>query len=248
MLTRVVGLAVFLFGSTSGWLFEPRVAPTTLRLPQRSDSAAVIAPLCMVDIAHNPEKAGLSDLSGSRAEGTHGTGYRFMATSTMPKGDSGPALLCIAGAYPGLTSDQLLAPSPLPFAPKGMWNYHVLTGDTCATGFVALPGSPLLDAHPDTVAVVCASGSLGIEFPDGNEHEVLALIDRSDIATTDQAAFDDKTVYAFADEKEVVHIRWVAAIPAGWRVLGRLLYAQMPVVKRPNEGGGFAEMSDEFEF
>ena len=247
MLAGVV--VVVLLGSTSGLLLEPR-APSALRQSSRfSESTAAIAPTFMqASNAAETECGGLSDLSGVRAEGTHGTGYRFMATSTMPKAESGPALLCIAGAYPGMTADQLLAPSPLPFAPNGRWNYHVLTGDTCATGFVALPGNSLLDAHPDTVAVVCSSGSLGIEFPDNNEHEVLALIDRSDIATTDQDAFDDKTFYALADENGAVHIRWVSAIPAGWRVLGRMLYAQMPLVKRPGEGGGFAEMSDEFEF
>ena len=197
---------------------------------------------------YDPEKAGLSTLdSSSRPEGSHSTGYRFMPLSTVSK-ESSPVLICIAGLYPGLSGDDLMRPTPLPFAPPGQWNYHVLSGETCTTGFVALSGSDLLDRHPDTVAVVCSSSSLGLEFPDGNEHEVLALIDRSDIAVVDAAYFDPKTFYALADENNQLHIRWIEAVPAGWRVLGRLLFAQMPFVKRPGAGSGFAEQGDEFEF
>ena len=50
----------------------------------------------------------------------------------------------------------------------------MLAGDSAPGGFVAIPGSPLLDENPDTVAVVCMSRALGIEFPDNQEHEVLA--------------------------------------------------------------------------
>uniref|UniRef100_A0A7S2D8L0 Rubisco accumulation factor 1 C-terminal domain-containing protein n=1 Tax=Haptolina brevifila TaxID=156173 RepID=A0A7S2D8L0_9EUKA len=196
---------------------------------------------------YDPEKGGLSTLTTERPEGSHGTGYRFMPLSSMSK-EPAPALVCIAGAYPGLTADQLLAPQALPFAPAGRWNYHVLRGDVCSTGFVALPGSSLLDSHPNTVAVVCDSYSLGLEFADGQQHEVLALIDRSDIAALDASQHDDQTFYAFADEAGAVQIRWLATVPAGWRILGRLLYAQMPYIHRPGSAGGFAEDSDEFEF
>lgn len=196
---------------------------------------------------YNPEKGGLSMLTSDRPEGSHSTGYRFMPLSTMPKG-SAPVLVCLAGFFPGLSSDDLLRPQPLPFPPHGSWNYHVLTGEACSSGFVALPGSELLDRHPDTVGVVCASKSLGLEFPDGNEHEVLALIDRSDLATIDPAEFDSKTFYAFGDDTGRVHIRWMEAVPDGWRVLGRLLYTQMPLIQRPGSDSGFAENDDEFEF
>ena len=61
----------------------------------------------------------------SGVEGTHGTGYRFMPCFTVNKKESA-LILCIAGAYPGLTAQQLAAPSVLPFAPQGQWNYHML--------------------------------------------------------------------------------------------------------------------------
>jgi len=186
-------------------------------------------------------------LSGDRPEGSHSTGFRFMPMNTMAQGSS-PVLVCIAGLYPGLSADDLLRPHALPFAPAGFWNYHVLTGEASSSGFVALPGNDLLDRHADTVAVVCGSRSLGIEFPDGNEHEVLALIDRSDIATMDPSAFDNKAFYAFGDEVGAVHIRWVEAVPVGWRVLGKMLFTQMPFVKRPGSESGFAENNDDFEF
>lgn len=99
-----------------------------------------------------------------------------------PRAAPGLSQVAIAGLYPGLTAEQLLAPRPLPLADFGQWNYHRLVSDGVPTGFVALPGSELILARPDTVAVVASSSSLGIELSDGNEREVLALIDRSDPA------------------------------------------------------------------
>lgn len=199
---------------------------------------------------YDPEKPGLNvqpSQGGDREEGMHGTGFRFMPLETIGA-ESAPAVVCIAGAYPGLTADQLARPQPVPFPAPGSWNYHMLTGDAAPGGFVALPGSHMLDTHPDTVAVVCASKALGLEFPDGNEHEVIALIDRADTATFDASAFDPQRFYAFADPEGNISIRWFAEIPAGHTIKGRLLFTQMPFVKRANAGGGFAEMSDEFEF
>ena len=38
------------------------------------------------------------------------------------------------------------------------------------------------------------------------------------------------------------------ALPAGWRVLGRLTYTVLPHVVRLGSKSGFAEMSDDFDF
>jgi len=195
----------------------------------------------------NADKGGVGLEAGNRPEGSHGTGFRFMPISAVSK-ESAPALLSIAGVYPGITGQQLLTPEPLPFAKPGGWNYHRLTGDAVPTGFVALPGSHLLDSHPNTVAVVCSSPSLGLELADGQAHEVLALVDRDDEAVADPAAFQNSDFYAFADENDAVHIRWMQHIPPGWRIVGKLLYTQMPFVERPGAASGFAEMSDDFEF
>jgi hypothetical protein len=64
----------------------------------------------------------------------------------------------------------------------------------------------------------------------------------------DPTEFSPQVFYALADETGTVHIRWIEALPANWRVVGRLVYAQMPYVKKPGSGGGFAEFSDDFEF
>lgn len=117
---------------------------------------------------YNPEQAGFSlEASAStRPEGSHGTGYRFMPLSAMPKAPS-PVLMPIAGAYPGLTSDQLAAPFGLPQPEDGKWVYHRLLGEGLPTGFVALPGSDQLANRPNCVVVVCTSSSLGLELADG---------------------------------------------------------------------------------
>jgi len=137
---------------------------------------------------------------------------------------------------------------PLPYPEEGKWNYHRLMSDAIPGGFVALPGAPPILSNPNTVAVVCSSSSLGLETADGQEHEVIALINRSDKAVGNPAEFDKQVFYALADESGVVHIRWIDALPAGWRVLGRLILTQMPYVKQPGASQGFAETSDKFEF
>ena len=77
---------------------------------------------------------------------------------------------------------------------------------------------------------------------------MVAIIDRDDPAVFDPSDFDPQTFYALADPTGIVHIRWVDALPADWRVLGSLVYTQMPFVKKPGAGGGFAEFDDDFEF
>jgi len=116
-------------------------------------------------------------------------------------------------------------------------------GDAVPTGFVVLPGSDLLQVSIDTVAVVCRSDSLGIEFADKGMHEVIALIDRSQVSE-----FSDTEFYAFADADDRVHIRWLPELPAGWRVLGKLLYTQLPLIGKQRAKGGFAELDEDFEF
>jgi len=195
---------------------------------------------------YDPEKSGLGQIT-DRPEGTHGTGYRFMPVEAVGKSE-GAALLCIAGAYPGLTAEQLSSPTPLPFAKSGAWNYHMLQGDAAPGGFVALPTSHMLQDHPDTVAVVCNSRSLGLEFPDSQEHEVLAVIDRADIATFDMDHYDPQKFYAFSNPSGAVEIRWYETVPEGYTVLGKLLFAQMPFIEKPGASKGWAEGSDDFEF
>lgn len=195
---------------------------------------------------YDPEKPGLGQLAGNRPEGSHSTGFRFLPTNSMGR-DSSPALLCIAGMYPGLSAEDVTRPEALPIPPQGKWNYYVLTGETCSN-FVTVPGSELLDSHPDTVAVVASSTSVGLDLPDGQEHEVLAMVDRSDPAINDPNWFDEKAFYVWEDDAGTVHIRWHDAVPSGWRILGRVLYVQMPSVKNPKRGRGFAETDDDFEF
>lgn len=195
---------------------------------------------------YDPEKPGLTQLGGDRPEGSHSTGFRFLPLNTMDRGSS-PALLCIAGMYPGLSAQDVTGPEALPIPPQGKWNYYVLTGETCSN-FVTIPGSDLLDRHPNSVAVVANSGSLGLELADGQQHEVLAIVDRSDPAIGDPNWFDEKAFYCWEDDAGAVQIRWHDAVPNGWRILGRVLYVQMPSVKNPKRGRGFAETDDDFEF
>lgn len=180
-------------------------------LQTHAPSACLLAaggrPRITVRMAEIYETGGIGQFA-DRKEGLHATGYRFMPVSTLPDGP--PVMIfAIAGAYPGLTAEQLQAPDPLPYPEEGKWNYHRLISDAILGGFVALPGAPPIMPHPNTVAVVCSSSSLGLETADGQEHEVVALINRSDKAVGNPSEFDSQVFYALADESGSVHIRWI---------------------------------------
>lgn len=234
--------------AASAW--APSTAPVAQSAPPR---AAVVR----MQRDYNPDtfdplKAGFGVQmetveDGTKPDGAHGTGYRFMPLMSIEPGVA-PMLLPIAGFHLGVTADQIVAPQSLPQAEPGRWIYHRLLGDALPTGFVTLQGSEQMIGLQNCVAVVCSSTSLGLELPDGNEHEVVAIIDRDDPAVADPLQFDPQSFYAFADAAGAVHIRWMDALPADWRVMGSLVYTQMPFVKKPGAGGGFAEFDDDFAF
>jgi hypothetical protein len=158
----------------------------------------------------------LTSGSDGRPDGTHGTGFRFMPMSAMTA-TSSPVIVPIAGFIPGCTAQQFSAPVALPFAEPGTWNYFTLQGEAPG-GFTVISGDPLLDTHPNTVALVAEGGSLGIEFSDGREHEVLALVDRDDVAVLNPQEMDPQQFYAFADEQELIRVRWCNAAAGPPRV------------------------------
>mmetsp|Transcript_118049 Transcript_118049/g.220611 ORF Transcript_118049/g.220611 Transcript_118049/m.220611 type:complete len:308 (-) Transcript_118049:12-935(-) len=221
----------------------PRAGVQRLQTPDLSDYCEQL---------FDPDQAGMFSTASLRAEpGKHGSDNRFLQVYTATK-KSNAVILAVAGAYPGLRAEQLAAPTALPHAEPGKWNFHMLTGQAAPGGFVALVDDDcfLSQNHPNAVVVVCTQSSLGLKQSGGIDYEVLAVIDRSDLAVEVKEAYDSEEFYAFADPQGEVHIRWFSELPEGWRVLGRVLYVQDQerLDKNTVKQAGFAECRDDFEF
>ena len=113
---------------------------------------------------------------------------------------------------------------PRPPAPAiGDWVYDFPDAHGSEFGVVAVPGSDLLHAAQDPVAIIADSGSLGLLI---EPQECLVVIDR---AETD---YDDRQFFAYADANAVVHVRRLDGgsayePPAGWAALGRVVLVKL---------------------
>lgn len=203
----------------------------------------------------DPLKSGQFSKSAVMAKpGLNGYKNRFIYQDYGSRQMDTAVLLAVAGAYPGLTAQQLLAPIAPPHPEPGKWNFHILTTEAAPGGYVALHDqeAQLSKEHPNVVVVVCTMSSLGFEPPEGIDHEILAVVDRDDIAVQVPQAFSPEFFYTFADTDGVVQIRTVDEIPAGWSIVGRVLFVRDFMRKHTDPSkkpcDGFAECRDDFEF
>ena len=164
---------------------------------------ALLAPLAAVAVGENKvgyacrgsddcgvDKAAIARLTATPGSGS-AAGVRFGGTYTDPQ-------------HPGCTRKVVLTGSNV-----------VITGaDEPGGKEWKVKGKPygralLIDFTPKggPPDVIARWTGLGLEFPDGNEHEVLALIDRSDLAVSNPVAYDPQKFYALADPSGTIHIR-----------------------------------------
>ena len=81
-------------------------------------------------------------------------------------------LLMTTGVYPGLTADELMAPSSFESAGYGRWTYDFSDPEGPQMGTVALPGSELVNECIDPVIVIANALSLGVDLKEDGEVEV----------------------------------------------------------------------------
>jgi len=74
--------------------------------------------------------------------------------------------------YPGLTAEELLAPTSFDSAGYGRWTYDFSDPEGPQLGTVALPGSELVHGCIDPVIVIANTLSLGVDLQEDEEVEV----------------------------------------------------------------------------
>ena len=169
--------------------------------------------------------------------GSHGEGFKYIPIHQAKELENFPRIIPIAGVYPDLTPQDLLAPTPtLPFR-KGSWTYDFSTPDDVQLGTVALPPSDIMTLSVDPVAVISTNVALGITNMPVNV-EVVLVIDRGN------KKFKAGDFYAFKNiqSPSKIIIQWCDKIPQNYEILGKCIICTIPWVEgMKKKSSGFIE-------
>jgi hypothetical protein len=157
----------------------------------------------------------------------HGQDACFLPIKQLEQDTYVPRILQIAGAYPGLTKEDVLAVSSEPAAEPGQWTYDFSDPDGPQLGTVALQGSDIVSGAVDPIVIIAEHFSIGIELPKviTKPVDLIVLVDRA--------------ITGFAERKFlVVNVPKVGVVigayptkkdmPADAEILGRVILVQIP--------------------
>lgn len=171
--------------------------------------------------------------------GGHGDGFKFIPIHQAKQLENFPRIVPIAGVFPDITPQDLLAPSPTLPVSKGSWTYDFSTPDGPQLGTVALPPSDHMTACVDPVAIISTNAALGIT----NlivDVEVVLVIDRGN------KAFKAETFFAWKSPANEVIIRWSDKMLPGHEIIGKVVMCTVPWVEgMRGKKSGFIEDDEE---
>jgi hypothetical protein len=171
--------------------------------------------------------------------GGHGQGFKFLPLERGGRKFHFPRIVQIAGVYPELTAEDLLAPKSFPAAPVGRWVYDFSDPEGPQLGTVALPGSDVVAQCEDPVVMIATNTALGVQYPD--EVEILVCVDRADRTLVSDGFF----VFRTPDNRLLV--QWSDELEPGYEILGRVALCAAPFIESmAKKVTGIAE-EDEFE-
>ena len=171
--------------------------------------------------------------------GGHGQGFKFLPLERGGRKFHFPRIVQIAGVFPDLTPEELMAPSSVPAAPVGKWAYDFSDPEGPQLGTVALPGSDAVAKCEDPVVMITTNTALGVQYPE--EVEILVLVDRADRRHVDDSFF----VFRTPDNRLL--IEWNDELEPGYEIMGRVALCASPFIESmAKKITGIAE-EDEFE-
>lgn len=143
----------------------------------------------------------------------------------------------IAGIYPELTADDLLAPPSIPSGGMGCWSYDFPDPDGPQLGIVAIPGSPKVTDAIDPTVMITTNAHLGI--PLQMDTEMLVVVDRGDLKLTRDS------FYVFRNPNNDLTIEWTDRVEEGYEVLGKVILCTIPYSSENSaKKTGFMEEDD----
>ena len=144
----------------------------------------------------------------------------------------------IAGVFPDLTPEELLAPPSVPSGGLGSWSYDFPDPDGPQLGIVAIPGSPKITNAIDPTVMITTNTQLGVQLVE--EAEMLVVVDRGDLKVTRD------NFYVFRTPNNDLKIEWTDRLEQGYEVLGKVILCTIPynAANAPKKTG-FMEEDDE---
>ena len=144
----------------------------------------------------------------------------------------------IAGVFPDLTPEDLLAPPSVPSGGLGCWSYDFPDPDGPQLGIVAIPGSPKITNAVDPTVMITTNTELGVQLIE--EAEMLVVVDRGDLKVTRD------NFYVFRTPNNDLKIEWTDKLEQGYQVLGKVLLCTIPYnAANESKKTGFLEEDDE---
>lgn len=172
------------------------------------------------------------------ASGSHGENFRFLPTIRGSRDEHFPRIIHIAGVYPEITPNQLLAPLPLsPSAAPGNWVYDFIDAEEPHLGSVALPGSEAITNCIDPVVLIAKNTDLNVAYP--VEVETLVVIDRGNKKFNPESFFICKT------PSQQLKVMWMEKVEPGYDIMGKVALVALPYHREASKLSGFLEEDGE---
>jgi hypothetical protein len=143
----------------------------------------------------------------------------------------------IAGVYPELTPEELLAPPSVPSGGLGCWSYDFPDPDGPQLGIVAIPGSDKITYAIDPTVLITSNIELGVKLEE--DSEMLVVVDRGDIRLTKD------NFYVFKTPNNELKIQWTDKLEKGYEIMGKVILCTIPFSEKNGpKKSGFLEDDD----
>jgi hypothetical protein len=128
--------------------------------------------------------------------------------------------MSIAGVYPELTPEELLAPPSVPSGGLGCLSYDFPDPDGPQLGIVAIPGSDKITYAIDPTVLITSNIELGVKLEE--DSEMLVVVDRGDIRLTKD------NFYVFKTPNNELKIQWTDKLEKGYEIMGKVILCTIP--------------------
>lgn len=178
----------------------------------------------------------------SMKSGGHNQNFKFLPLLRGSKSAHFPRIMQIAGIYPDMTPEDLLAPESTAAPQPGHWSYDFAEESGHSKGSVAIPGSRAITACIDPVVMIATNTALGVQLKE--EVEMLVVVDRGD------TIFSPEYFFVFKNPDNQLVLQWADKVEPGFEVLGRVALCTVPYMKSmaaPDTGFAEADGGDDDE-
>jgi len=163
--------------------------------------------------------------------GSHGQNFKYLPIHKGSDEEHFPRIMPIAGVYPSITYEQLMAPRSSEASDPGQWAYEFTDPDGPQIGTVALPGSDTITNCIDPVVMISKNTDLGVSVIE--EVEMIVVVDRGDIE------FSKENFYLFQDPNNNLIVQWCDSERPDYQVVGKIVLCCIPwtTAMKPKSSG-----------